>query len=97
MVEMCAAIESGQLERDVQLSVVSIPDSAQENSDYKPVIVSLTLHPGENDTCLTIETLDDDVAEGDETFKVILKSQDVAVVISTVNTTIISIQDSDRK
>ena len=97
MVETCVTIEIGQLERNIRLSVVSIPGSAQEGEDYTPLILSLTLHPGENRTCFIIESLDDDMVEGEETLKVILSSQDKAVAISTINTTTISIQDLDGK
>ena len=97
-VEVCAIVETGQLERNVQVSVGSLPGIAQESWDYKPIVSSLTLFPGENLTCFSVEALDDNVVEGDETFKVFLNSQDKAVLIlSVINSSVITILDSDRK
>lgn len=95
-VKVCVKAESGELERTVQLSVASISDSAEESDDYSPVTLTLTLLPGESQFCFSVETLDDDVVEGDEGFTIVIRSQDKAVIIPT-NTTIISIHDSDRK
>ena len=95
-VRVCVTTESGQLERSIQFSVASIPDSAEENSDYSPVALILTLLSGENHTCFSVETLDDDVVEREEAFTIVLRSQDKAVIVST-NTIIINIHDSDRK
>lgn len=95
-VELCVKAESGVLERTVQLSVASVSESAEESHDYTAVSFTLTLLAGESQACFSVETLDDDVVEGDESFAVVVKSQDKAVIIPT-NTTIISIHDSDRK
>ena len=94
--KVCVKAESGELERTVQLSVASISDSAEEILDYTPLTLYLTLLSGESQACFSIETLDDDVVEGEETFKVVIRSQDEAVIIP-INTTLISIHDSDRK
>jgi hypothetical protein len=95
-VEVCVKAESGELERTVQLSVASIPDSAEESHDYTPVTLTLNLLPGESQTCFSIEALDDDMVEGEEVFIVVIRSQDEAVFIPT-NITIVSIHDSDCK
>ncbi len=95
-VEVCVKAESGELERTVQLSVTSIPDSAEENHDYTPVTLTLNLLPGENQTCFSVEALGDDIVEGEEAFTVVIRSQDEAIIIPN-NITIISIHDSDRK
>lgn len=95
-VMVCVKAESGELERTVQLSVASISDSAEEGRDYTQITFTMTLVSGESQACFNVETLDDNVVEGEEAFMVVTTSQDKAVVIST-NTTIISIHDSDRK
>lgn len=95
-VKVCVKAESGELERTVQLSIASISDSAEETFDYTPLTLTLTLLSGESQACFSVETLDDDVVEGEETFTVVIRSQDKAVIIPT-NTTIINIHDSDRK
>ena len=93
---LCVKAEGGELERAVHLSITSIPDSAEEGLDYTPVTAILTLLSGESRACFSVETLDDDVVEWEETFTTVISSQDKAVIIPT-NTTIINIHDFDRK
>ena len=95
-VMVCVKTEGGELERTIQLSIASIPDSAEEGRDYTPVTLILSLVSGEHQVCFNVETLDDNVVEGEEAFTVVIRSQDKAVAIPT-NTTTISIHDSDRK
>ena len=94
MVEVCVVVEVGLLERIVQLSILSHPDSAQEE-DYTVAFLSLSLQPSENGTCFFIEALEDDTVEGEEAFQLILSSQDPAVTISIPDLTVINIKDND--
>ena len=93
-VEVCVAVENGELERAVQLSVLSHPASAQEE-DYKAAFLSLSLWPGDRRICFLIETLEDDSVEGEEAFQLILTSQDSGVTTASPDLTIVSIEDSD--
>ena len=96
-VEVCTTVESGKLERSVQLFIDSVRVTAQEGYDYKLIVSSIVLFSGENITCFSIKALEDGVVEGVETFKVLLRSQDKAVIISAIDTAVISIHDTDRK
>lgn len=95
-VDVCLRLESGQLERDAQLCVLSQSDSANEVEDYNaPFMFFVILKPGENQSCFTVDTVDDNLVEGEEIFQLSLSSSDRAVVISTNGTTTIHIKDDD--
>lgn len=95
-VELCVTL-IGELEREVQLSVVSQPGNAQQHEDYIAIMDTLTLHPGDNKTCFSVETVEDNLVEGEETFQLVLNGDDPAVVITFPNTITISIRDNDSK
>lgn len=95
--EVCVIVDSQHLEKTVHLSVATVHVSAQESYDYAPIVSTLILLSGENSTCFSIETFDDDIVEEDEIFEVLLSSEDKAVDTSALETVVISIRDSDRK
>jgi hypothetical protein len=95
-VEVCLILETGQLERSVELSLVSQSDTAQQDADYVALVLSITWKPGITQNCFNVETLDDHIVEGEETFQVLLTSDDPAVVVPTPGTAHISIQDNDH-
>ena len=94
MVEVCVAVERGELETTVPFSILSRPASAQEE-DYNSIFRSVSLSPGESRVCLHIETVEDGTVEREESFHLILSSQSPAVNISTPNMTLITIGDND--
>ena len=96
-VEVCAIVENGQFERNIQLSISSQPGSAQEE-DYVVIhLEHLILQPRDERSCVTVATRDDDLVEGIEAFQMTVTSSDVAVVITTPTSTIIQITDNDCK
>ena len=88
-------LETGQLERSVELSLVSQPDTAEEGADYVALLFSITWEPDRDQKCFGIEIVDDHIVEGEETFQIVLASHDPAVVVPTPGTANISIQDND--
>lgn len=85
----------GRLEREVQLSLVSLLGSAQENEDYVSIKNKLTVHPGDDRICFYVESLDDHLVEGDETIQLLLSANDPAVTTPSVNIITITIKDDD--
>lgn len=96
-VEVCMILEIGQLERTVELSLVSQPDAAQEGADYVALLLSITWEPDIDQKCFGVEIVDDHIVEGEETFQIVLASHDPAVVVPTPGTAHISVQDNDSK
>ena len=96
LMRLCAVLESGELERDVDLSVVGLSGSAQVD-DYIVDLLRFSLESTQTQSCILVEILKDNVVEGEETFQVILSSQDPAVVISMPNSATISIEDDNSK
>ena len=96
-VEVCTILKTGQLERSVELSLVSQPDTAQEGTDYVALLRSVTWEPDTDQKCFSIRILDDRIVEGEETFQIVLASHDPAVVVPTPGTAHINIQDNDSK
>ena len=95
-VKLCTIVESGELEKSIELeiSIVGQSDSDQEE-DYKVKMSTFSLRPIQNQSCTTVEILNDNLVEGNETFQVILSSTDSAVTVSTPNTAIIIIEDAN--
>ena len=91
---LCAVLDSGVLERDVDLSVVGLSGSAQED-DYMMDVLTFSLGSTQNQSCILVEILKDNLVEGEEIFQVILSSQDPAVVISMPNSATINIEDDN--
>ena len=96
-VEVCAVVENGQFERNIQLSVSSQPGSAQEE-DYVVIYMErLTLQPRDKRSCVIVETSDDDLVEGVEAFQVTITTSDAAAIIRAPSSTAIQIIDNDCK
>ncbi len=93
---MCLILETGQLDRSVELSLISQSDTAQQDADYVALVLSVTWKPGIAQNCFNVVTLDDRIVEGEETFQLLLTSHDPAVVVPTPGTAHISIQDNDH-
>ena len=96
-VEVCIVLESGQLERSVQFSLVSQSDTAQEGADYVAVLLSVTWEPDTSQKCFSVRLVGDHVVEGEETFQIVLASHDPSVVVPTPGTAYITIQDNDSE
>lgn len=96
-VEVCMILETGQLERSVEMLVINQPDTAQQGADYVAQLFPVTWEPGSDQNCFSAEIVDDHVVEGEETFQYVLVSHDPAVVVPTSGTTHITIQDNDSK
>lgn len=94
---MCIVLETGQLERSVELTLVSKPDTAQEGVDYVALLHLVTWEPDADQKCFSVRILDDRTVEGEETFQIVLASDDPAVVVPTPGTAHINIQDNDSK
>ena len=93
--QVCASLDA-QSGRKVEVDIASADDTADAGDDYTaiPTGTSLTFNPGVNKRCTGVVTLDDAVAEGDETFSVTLSNPTHATV-GNPNTTTVTIDDND--
>ena len=85
---MCASVYTNT----DTLFVFSIADG----SDYTGLSTSLTLQPGEDKVFINISTIDDQLLEERETFYVHLMTSDPAVVLSSVNRTVVIIDNDSQ-
>ena len=96
-IEVCAVVENGQFERNVELFISSQPGSAQEE-DYVVIYMErIILQPHNKRSCIRIEIKDDDLVEGVEAFQVTITTSDTAAVITTPSTSTVQIIDNDCK
>ena len=95
IVKLCAIVQSGELERSVELEIAIISLSGSDQDDYKQKISTFSLRPAQNQSCTMVEILNDNLVEGNETLQVILSSMDPAVTISAPNSAIITIEDDN--
>ena len=94
--DVCVIFETEQLKKDIQVSVVSHSDTANIGEDYNMLsVLPLTLKPDTNRSCFAVDTVEDNLVEGEETFQLILTSSDQAVLISTTHTLTLHIEDND--
>lgn len=96
-VDVCLILESGQLERSVELTLVSQENTAQQDADYVALHHPVTWEPDVEQNCFSVEIVDDHIVEGEETFQVVLASRDPAVVVSPPGTAHVNIRDNDSK
>jgi hypothetical protein len=85
---------SGDTEREVAVDVFTTAGTASE-SDFSPLIETLTFFPGETSKSLVISITQDTMCEEEETFFVGLRSSDPNVVLGGVNTSAVVITDDD--
>ena len=81
----------------MELSVSTEEDSAIEETDYPAATYNLTLAPGQDIACLSVNTLEDNFVEDEEAFQLTLSSDDLAVIISSPAAAIVHISDDDSK
>ena len=91
-INVCAKLENGQLERDVVLSIFGLPGSADEE-DYLLNILTFSLGSTQKRSCIPVEILNDNLVEREETFNIILGSEDPAVLTPTLDSATIHIVD----
>lgn len=93
-VEVCVMLR-GELEREVPLSLTTHTGTAKLHKDYADVTSILHLVAGDGRVCFSVETLEDNIVEGDEMLQVVLNGNDsVFMTGNVVNVTII---DNDSK
>ena len=93
-IDVCVML-SGELERDVPLSLVAQPGTALLHKDYVDVTSILSLVPGDGRVCFSVETLEDNIVEGDEMLQVVLNGNDS--VFMSGNVVNVTIKDNDSK
>ena len=93
-IDVCVML-SGELEREVPLSLATQPGTAKHNKDYVDVTSILRLVPGDGRFCFSVETLEDNIVEGDEMFRVVLNGNDS--VFMSGNVVNVTIKDNDSK
>ena len=91
---VCVKLENGQLERDVALSIFGLPGSAEED-DFSMNVSTFSLSSTQERSCIPVEILKDNLVEGEETFNVILGSEDPAVLTPTPDSATIHIEDDN--
>lgn len=93
-IDVCVML-SGELEREVPLSLITKSGSAELHKDYADVTNILHLLPGDGRVCFSVESLEDDIVEGDEMLQVVLNGNDS--VFMNGNVVNITIKDNDSK
>lgn len=76
----------------MELSILSLPGSAQEE-DYTMNVLILSLGSAQNQSCFQVNILRDNLVEEEETFSLILTSEDPAVITSTPDSSTVYIED----
>ena len=66
------------------------------NNDYSPVNEDVVINPGEQSECIEIPIVNDDILESDETFSILLTSNQIGVNVDVSETTV-TIMDNDSK
>jgi hypothetical protein len=96
-VRLCAIVESGELETNVELevSIAGLSGGDEEDEDYKVNMSTFFLRPAQKQSCTIVEILNDNLVEGNETFQVILSSRDSVITISAPNAAIITVEDAN--
>ena len=95
-VKVCAIVQNGELEKSVELEISIVGQSgSDQEKDYKLTKSMFSLRPAQNQSCTMVEILNDNLVEGNETFRVILSSMDSVVTISSPSSAIITIEDID--
>ena len=95
-VEVCMMLNAN-LEREVHFTIVTLPGSAQENYDYIAIKSQVIAYPGDENICFFVETLEDDLVEGDEMLELTLGGNDPALIMPELNAITITIKDNDSK
>ena len=93
-IDVCVML-SGQLEREVSLSLIAQPGTAQQHEDYVDITRIVSLLPGDSRVCFSLETLEDNIVEGDEMLQMVLNGDDS--VFMNGNIVSITIKDNDSK
>ena len=93
-VDVCVML-SGELEREVPLSLTTQPGTAELHKDYADITSVLHLLSGDGRVCFSLETLEDDIMEGDEILQVVLNGNDS--VFMNGNIVNVTIKDNDSK
>lgn len=95
-VKVCAIVQNGELEKSIELEISIVGQSgSDQEKDYKLTKSTFSLRPAQNQSCTMVEILNDNLVEGNETFRVILSSMDSVVTISSPSSAIITIEDID--
>ena len=88
-VEICLVLQTGHLDRPVNLLVSTSDESAQMSMDYTKLMLMITLEEAKK--CIEVGIADDKYVESNESFLVSLNSSDIAVSLSLpVTVTIIN-------
>ena len=95
-VDVCVMLR-GELEKEVQLSLVSQAGTAQQDEDYVAIMSILSLLPGDNNVCFSVETVEDNFVEGEEMFQIMLNGNDPAIIMNGVNVVNVTIKDNDSE
>jgi hypothetical protein len=96
VLEACIRL-SGVIEKDVTVSLTTVPDTAQADIDYTPATIAIVFTPMDMSpqvNCSTIEIRDDEKVEGTETFFLQLAAGDPQVRLSGDRARIV-IEDTD--
>lgn len=83
---------------EVSIDYATTEGTATADEDYVPTEGTLTWDDGDrSDKTFTVEILDDDADEGQETFGVVLENPQGGVEISSPSTAVVRIKPSDRE
>ena len=78
--EVCLVLQSGHLDRPLNLLVSTSDESAQTPMDYTELMLMTTIEGDKK--CIEVNISDDKYVESDESFLVSLNSSDIAVSLS---------------
>lgn len=95
---VCLRLQSGRLDRDVNVTLSTSAGTALANADYSTDVGTIDFLPTDshvNLTCVDIAITDDKVVERNESFALFLSTTDSAIALSP-NVTTVTIIDNDK-
>ena len=97
--QICASITSGQLQRELVLTVIPTPSSASAVSDFDPDTQVLVFSELIHMSCVNVGIVDDGFLEDNEVFSVALgnNGNGPIVQLGTITVANVVIQDNDGK
>ena len=95
---VCLRLQSGRLDRAVNVTLSTRAGTAQANADYNTDVVTIEFLPTDSNvnlTCVDIAITDDKVVERNESFALFIFTTESAITLSP-NVTTVTIIDNDK-
>ena len=93
-VQICASIESGQMEGNIMIPLIFAPDTATPD-DFNPAVQTLSFSEQMNTSCVDVEVNDNAEFENDETFSALLGCDGAGVQCGEISAAEVVIVNDD--